>query len=208
MKTIYILCLVCNVAINTSKGFQSIEQHSLTFKHGKNARIKLNSNQQQRLSSASTRTSEENLITTNINRNQADDRNRGRVPLLALLNSSDCAKKADLMWCMKNVVSDFSVNSNCDIEEVFRAMFPEVPARFCLSASKTRYTRIITDCLGPYFTERLLNDLKDEYFTLQFDETTNPVGKELQFAIRYWSPFKNEVVVRHLETFFFGTSTF
>jgi hypothetical protein len=65
------------VALNTSKGFQSIEQHSLTFKHGKNARIKLNSNQQQRLSSTSTRTSEENLITTNINRNQADDRTEG-----------------------------------------------------------------------------------------------------------------------------------
>jgi hypothetical protein len=67
---------------------------------------------------------------------------------------------------MKNVVSNFSVNSSCDIEEVFRAMFPEVPEQFCLSVSKTRY--IITDCLGPYFRERFLNYLKDEYFTLQW----------------------------------------
>jgi hypothetical protein len=45
----HLLCLVCNVALKTSERFQSIEQHSLTLKHGKNATIKLNSNQQLRL---------------------------------------------------------------------------------------------------------------------------------------------------------------
>jgi len=54
----------------------------------------------------------------------------------------------------------------------------------------------------------MVSDMDLVYYCIQYDETTNNENvKELRILIRYWSKLKNEVVTRHLETFFLGSAT-
>ncbi|CAH0547288.1 unnamed protein product [Brassicogethes aeneus] len=65
-----------------------------------------------------------------------------------------------------------------------------------------------TEALGPHFRSQLLNDVLNEYFCLQYDETTNTGKfKELQVSIRFWSRKEQQIVTNHLETLFLGSAT-
>jgi len=78
-----------------------------------------------------------------------------------------------------------------------------VPKDSCLGSTKASY--YATEALGPFFREEILVEVSGAFYTLHFDETTNVEGwKELQVAIQFWSSKTDEVVFRHLETFFIG----
>jgi hypothetical protein len=104
---------------------------------------------------------------------------------------------------------NFSGESCSGIDNVFRAMFPTpgaVPEDFTLNPTKCLY--LITDALYSYFREQVLEDARNSWYTLQYDETTNAAGhKELQTVIRFWSESRSSVVVHHLETFYMGHAT-
>lgn len=185
-----VFCIVCRSEIKCdSKGFQAIVQHSKTAVHKK--QIKSIDPSQMRLvtlPSASTTT----LLSKNSNNNRC-----------VLINSREPAIRAEIIWTLKAVVSNYSANSCEDIANIFRTMFPneEFLKHFRLGRHKMSY--LITDCLGPYFKNLLLDDINNSYYTLCFDETTNSKSKkELQIRVRYYSENSKKVVVHHLETFF------
>ena len=108
---------------------------------------------------------------------------------------------AEIIWCFNVAVNNFSFRS-CE------GMFDcPAAAKFNMSRSKVSY--MLTDSLGPYFKNELIADVNNARspFTLHFDETTNSqVKKQLDLHIRYWSPTKNQVVVRFYKALMFGHS--
>src|ERR1700744_5154420 len=108
----------------------------------------------------------------------------------------DKATKAEIIWTMKNVVSNQSGKSCDDLSLTLQRMFPEEPTckEFTLASSKLSY--MVSECVGPHFRNIFLDDLKNSqaYYTLCFDETTNDASqKKLQPSIRYYSEKKKRI---------------
>ncbi|XP_048511379.1 uncharacterized protein LOC125500995 [Athalia rosae] len=175
------------------KGFQALLQHCATAKHTANARTKLDVHQLHLTKKPS------NLVGQTLQASETDTPNQ-----IELFSSKSAATKAEILWCLKIVVSDWSAASSQGIPDLFKEMFPNsVPIAFTLSPAKLRY--VITVALGPYFRETILEDCSAAWYTLIYDETTNNESKkELQVALRYWSETEELVVIHHLETFFLG----
>ncbi|XP_015930082.1 uncharacterized protein [Parasteatoda tepidariorum] len=129
------------------------------------------------------------------------------LKLLSLFSRRESSARAEIIWALKSVQSNFSPYACDDLKEIFSAMFPDaVPEQFCLGKTKLSY--LITEALGPYFHENLIADVKTSPYSLLYDETTNNSNhKELQFALRFWSEDYQEIVCRHLKTVFIGHAT-
>ncbi|CAI6370083.1 unnamed protein product [Macrosiphum euphorbiae] len=100
-----IFCKICSTTINvTLKGFQALNQHSNSSKHKEHSKTKLALNQL-RLSTANT--SDDQPLEATVK------------STLKLFNPNDCAKRAELIWVMKMVTSNFSASSCTDIASIF-----------------------------------------------------------------------------------------
>lgn len=183
-------CKICRKSFSIIKGFQAINQHSNTAKHREEWIVQHGPKQM------------------HINAVQEEVEQSGTVPnkKLQLFSGRDNTTKAEIVWLLKCVASDYSMSSCDGIRETFSEMFPgAVATDFALGRCKARY--MITDALAPHFREQQLKEIRNSHFTLCYDETTNAGGKkELQTILRYWSQEKSRVVIMHLETFFIGSA--
>ena len=171
-----VLCSVCNKTITyKNTGFQAIENHSKTKTHQKSIEAVKQCSK---------------LVIKNNNLE------------LGVRSKNKDVIKAEIIWTLKTVLSNYSANSCEGINSVFNVMFQnEISEKFQLSRTKVSY--LITEAIGPYFTEILKTEISDCYYSILFDETTNNKSeKELQLMIKYYSKSRNEVVTQHLETFF------
>lgn len=190
-----VFCQICNQSISCStKGIAAINQHVETKKHTDNAKVKLEPCQLHL------------ALRPPVNGSGSGITSKCTSQSITMISSRDAATRAEIIWCLKNISSNMSANSCDDLAQVFEAMFPNcVPNGF--SIGRTKMTYILTEALGPYFRNELIADAHKSWYTIIYDETTNNEGrKELQVAIRYWSETEQEVVVKHLETFFIGTA--
>lgn len=63
--------------------------------------------------------------------------------------------KAELLWVLKIILSDFSVVSSDDIKNIFNAMFPgEISLKFSMGRTKIGY--FLTEAIEPYNYKHLL----------------------------------------------------
>lgn len=126
----------------------------------------------------------------------------GNRRTMKLFSRRGATTSAEIRWCFKSVLENFSCASSDGLSDLFVDMFPcEVAEEFTLSAAKQRY--YVTDALAPFFYKLLLNDCKDSSYTLSYDETANSADKkELQVGIRYFSKSAGMTITMHLETFF------
>lgn len=187
-------CIVCGNTISVEKGFYAIKQHYKTEKHKNNF------------------ASNKRSLQLHLRLDKEDPHpNEGQCSKVSLCLYSDreSALVAELIWCMKTVASDMSAQSCLGVADVFKAMFPSpgaVPEQFSLNPTKLGY--LLTEALAPYFRDMFLSEVKSNFFSLQFDETTNNAGhKELQTIVRFWSEPRGEACTRHLESFYMGHST-
>lgn len=166
---IEVYCFICTSTIQVgAKGFHALLQHAKTAKHKEQAKIKLCAKQLKLGSTTVSNIGQSSTSTTasTINKNYS-----------LCFQPADAATKAELVWCLKTVVNDFSLNSCAHIKECFHAMFSDgVPQTFSMSRDKARY--LITEALGPYFKEKLCGDARNSLYCLQYDETTNSEGKQ------------------------------
>ena len=194
-------CTLCVKTFNISWGYEAVEQHASSRKHKEECKQKLSSSQLHLTSVRQcTAGSQDCAPSTSVGETIKQT--------VQLYNIRDSAAKAELIWVMKTVAADFPLLPSCeDIRETFEAMFPSsVPTDFSLSRTKAQY--LITDALAPFFKKQMLNEMDGALFTLCFDETVNAgSSKELQTAVKYWSPSKEMIVTRHLQTFFMGSAT-
>lgn len=200
-----VLCTICRSQLNCEyKGFQAIWQHTQTVKHLKTVK---GESTQLRLTADDAMTIEDGgmIVDNDDTTAVAEETRQPPVPTLKLTDHRDEATRAEIIWTMKNVSSNFSGKSCDDISETFKNMFPKEPAckEFSLAHSKLSY--MISDCVGPHFRDVLLSDVRSSnaHYTLCFDETTNEGSyKELQTSLRYYSERKRRIQEFHLETFF------
>ena len=107
--------------------------------------------------------------------------------------------KAKIMWALKTVVSGLSHNSNNDISNCFRVMFPNNATAEQFSLGRTKFTSVVNHGLSPYFRELLPDNVNiSDCFVISFDESLNSVTQscEMDITIRYWDILAQIVRVR------------
>ncbi|XDV26071.1 hypothetical protein PO909_029869 [Leuciscus waleckii] len=97
--------------------------------------------------------------------------------------------RAEVLWCLHTAEKRHSLNSNENLAEVFKAMFPDsdIAKSFTCGKDKTGY--IIRFGLAPHFKQELINTInKAGQFVLMFDESLNQSTKtkQLDVHIRFW----------------------
>lgn len=189
-------CKACRCNINVSqKGFQAITQHASTIKHRKNMTAQKSVGQMRLIATSAIGASSSSAV----------DVSDEVSSVVQLYSVRDQATRAELIWTMKCVASNFNASSCHDLKATFQAMFGLNNVLQNFSLERTKITYLITEALAPYFKTEQRKEVGDSCFTLLHDETTNAAGrKELHTAVRYWCESTNCVVTQHLETFFIG----
>jgi hypothetical protein len=192
-STTTFICTLCRTGDLdcSNKGWKAVEQHMQKEKHNKNLNI-LKNNSKFGFSMTSTSTSSTNIIQL--------------VELDKSLPFDDQVTKAEILWALKSVQQGFSYKNSDETGKLFRSMFPDskLAEKFSIQHSKMSY--IISHGLGPYFHDRLIEDIKNcQRFVLCFDEQTNNQNKkQLDLLLRYWSSKKGLVVTRYYRTISLG----
>jgi hypothetical protein len=118
--------------------------------------------------------------------------------------NDDTRTRAEILWVLKIIASNYSFNSAECVPLLLQAMFPdsEVAKNFSCSESKARY--MATFGLAPYLLDVLMDKVKDDYFVLLFDESLNKKvqQKQLDIYLRFWNG--NEVQSRYFTSIFMG----
>lgn len=127
------------------------------------------------------------------------------VPSKLNLSNDDRTLKAEIIWALKCCKSKFSFNSNDDLNDIFKEMFPDsqIAAQYAMSSAKARY--LIQFGIAPYVLETLKQDIKNTPTTFQFDETTtSQVKKQYEGHIRYYSKIHKRIVPHYCGSLFVG----
>ncbi|KAL5457619.1 hypothetical protein EMCRGX_G034900 [Ephydatia muelleri] len=118
--------------------------------------------------------------------------------------NDDARTRAEILWVLKIIDSNYSFNSSECVPLLLQSMFPdsEVAKNFSCSESKARY--MATFGLAPYLLELLMDKVKDDCFVLLFDESLNikVQQKQLDIYLRFWNG--NEVQSRYFTSIFMG----
>lgn len=208
-------CILCKSKFKIDKGFDRINQHAKTAGHQTHAKSMENQTMLQVADETQSKSTSNTTISVPIATAKTSESNNNLEQLhgkkdkveetsekiIKLFNPRKEATKIELLWCLEIINRKNSTNSCQGIKELFTIMFHDaVPEAFSLSPKKANY--LITDALGPYYKTILLSELKNVFFSLQFDETSNVKNKkELQTRVFFWAE-EGKVIQRHLETRF------
>lgn len=123
---------------------------------------------------------------------------------------NDKVTTAEILWCLKTVVSHYSYNSASNLKELFTVMFPDSKIAGSLALGSTKLAYFITYGLAPYFTQHLINSVKKcSEYVICFDEALNRVVQkgQMDIVVRFWNDTSNQVQARYLTSAFLGHST-
>lgn len=149
-----IFCCACDKKVSIVKGFQAIEQHSKGKRHKRLFSLKFKSTQLHLVASSPL---------------EKDDANENctSTPQVMVYSLKENSVRAELYWVLWCIAKNYSFSSNDGICEIFKAMFPvEFPTHFSLSSTKLRY--YVTECLGPYFIKKMLDEIEGTYLFITF----------------------------------------
>ena len=116
--------------------------------------------------------------------------------------------RAEIIWCLKCVLSNYSFSSNVGMNDIFTLMFPDsdIAAKFHCEKNKIAYS-----CkygIAPYFKQQLIDELNNliDPFVVMFDESLNAITqtKQMDVMIRYYDTTLNIVKTRYLDSQFMG----
>lgn len=119
-------------------------------------------------------------------------------------------KKAEILWALKSVYSDWSALANDGLNDLFQKMFSDSEIARDFQMGRTKLTYLINFGIAPYFHEILLGELKNaDYYSISFDESLNGVTQtcQMDLHIRFWSSINNKICVRYFDTRFLGHAT-
>ncbi|KAG0418789.1 hypothetical protein HPB47_004580 [Ixodes persulcatus] len=90
-------------------------------------------------------------------------------------------------------------------------MFPDSQIAKGFQCGRKKISYIISDGLGPYFKEKVVQKLvqPEVFYSIMIDETPVPEAKvqQLDVLARYYSVNTQNVVVEHLQSFHLGHAT-
>lgn len=76
------------------------------------------------------------------------------------------------------------------------------------SLPRQKMTHLVNEAIGPFFKNIFLEDVKQQYYSIMFDEyeATNK-QKELAILLKYFSSKMGKIAIFHLESVFIGKAT-
>ncbi|KAK5854787.1 hypothetical protein PBY51_004952 [Eleginops maclovinus] len=115
--------------------------------------------------------------------------------------------KAEVLWTLNTVAKHQSYNSNENVSDLFKFMFPDsdIATTFTCGPDKTAY--IAKFGLAVFIKEELVSKVNKSPFVLMFDESLNETtkNKQLDVHVRFWD--EGQVQSRYLGSRFMGHST-
>ena len=118
--------------------------------------------------------------------------------------------KAEIMWALEVIMSNYSYRSCASKSELFSVMFNDSDIAKDFSLGKTKLSYNICYGIAPHFRGMLIDCLKEvPFYSLSFDESYNNALKkgQMDLHVRYWENTKNIVVTRYLDSSFMGKSS-
>lgn len=115
--------------------------------------------------------------------------------------------KAEILWSVEVVASNYSYRSCEDKSVLFSSIFPDGKIASQFQLGKTKCAYMITFGIAPYVSELLYDALKEvPYYSLSFDESFNRVMKKSQMdlLVRYWDNHADMVTTRYLQSGLLG----
>ena len=86
--------------------------------------------------------------------------------------------RAEVLWCLHTAEKHHSLNSNENLADVFRAMFPDSDIAKTFACGKDKSGYIIRFGLAPYLKQEFINTInKAGQFVLMLDESLNKSTK-------------------------------
>ena len=115
---------------------------------------------------------------------------------------------AEIVWALKCVVHGYSYNSNCDMNEIVRVMFPDsnISNHYQMDPDKIRY--LVNWSLGSYFKGKLVEDInRFKFLPVGFDERLNQITQtcQMDITVKFWDVHR--VQVRYWNSSFMGHTT-
>ena len=126
------------------------------------------------------------------------------------VNAKQLATKAEIMWSIDVVLSNYSFNSVSNKSYLFCKMFPGSKITENFSCGETKCTYFVCFGLAPYFKELLTNSLSNvEHIVALFDESLNKTSKrgQMDMHVRYWDNNHNYVATRYYYSEFMGKTS-
>ncbi|XP_054722965.1 uncharacterized protein LOC129232887 [Uloborus diversus] len=94
---------------------------------------------------------------------------------------------------------------------LFPQMFTDSKIAKDFTCSRTKASYLISDGLGPYFKDQLLNEIRSSgsYYSIIVDETPLPEKRlqQMDVFVRFYSNISERVIAQHLQSFHIGHGT-
>ena len=201
-------CHACRKTVDLSNmGQQALNSHMKGKKHEELLAFQLKTAQQpitafcKKDQSASLKDSEQSASSE---QHEQQDASTSKVKnTIASFTTSKDAKKAEIIWLLKSIMSKYSYNSSNDIGDVFRRMFPDSDIARSFKCGPTKQAYLINFGIGPYFTESLLNKVREAVcYVISFDESFNCITQQgqMDIIVRYF--YGDKVVSQYLDSQF------
>jgi hypothetical protein len=97
-----------------------------------------------------------------------------------------------------------------EVGDLFKMMFPDSAVARDVTLEPTKFSYVISDGLGPYFHNILVDDIKKSasFFTVEVDGTSNvAVRHQLDMHIRFWSEKEGRVITAYYYSKMLGHAT-
>ena len=115
--------------------------------------------------------------------------------------------KAEIMWVLGVIMSNYSYRSCATKAKLFLKMFFDNEIAQNMKFRKTKCSYVLVHGIFPHFKDILMKSLQEAPFILiSFDESLNSVLKkgQMDLLIKYWDNHKNRVVTRYFNSEFLG----
>ena len=91
-------------------------------------------------------------------------------------------RKAEILFVLKCIVSNWSTNSIDGMSQLFQCMFTDSERANDFPLSSTKMTYIINFCIALYFHQLLIDELKNcIYYSLSFNESFMILRKHVKW---------------------------
>lgn len=121
------------------------------------------------------------------------------------MSMDDEILRAEILWALKTVDSNFSFASNAGNNVLFSAMFPDSTIAKSYKMSETKCKYLIQFGVCPWILEDLKEDFRDSAFSFLFDETTTiQVKKQYDAYVRFESKRHGKIADRYCGSLFLG----
>lgn len=118
--------------------------------------------------------------------------------------------KAEILWCLQQVLTHQSFRAGASSVSLFKIMFPDSNIASSMQLQRTKISYVITCGIAPFFKSELLQTIqKCNYFAVGFDESLNKVSQsgQMDINVRFWDSIKNEICTNYYNSVFIGHST-